>query len=153
MAIRVIITVTFSAMISLNGCALKIGRVDPSALPHVQQFKKEATDRGVFVDVTPIDVEIVPSFSDVSVSRDTVGICYTNGSADFGRISLLASFWEKASNSERENLMFHELGHCALGLDHLPCLKGSNQIMCPTMLPSAYYAVQRTSLIDELFNE
>lgn len=153
MGIRIVAVAALSTMIGLNGCALKIGHVDPSALPYVERFKKEATARGVFADVGFIDVEVVESFDGFGVSRDTVGVCFSNGNPDSGKISLLASFWASAPDSAKENLMFHELGHCALSLGHLDCPRGANQIMCPTMLPNLYYQTQRTALIDELFHE
>jgi len=47
-----------------------------------------------------------------ALERPNVGWCGPSG------VTLDRSFWEKSSDLGREALVFHELGHCVLGLGH-----------------------------------
>lgn len=72
-----------------------------------------------FTDVYKVDVKYVAGwFADTnSHSENAVGICYsyTDGSR---RIEIDPDYWANSSDDGKEQLMFHELGHCALNLDH-----------------------------------
>ena len=105
--------------------------------PYVDAFVAEGAVRGVSVDMYGIDIKLVDT-----LPENTLGICnhYT------GHISLLKSFWELFPN-EREELIFHELGHCVLGLGH-----SESGIMRPIHLYSSEYQPHRTEYLDILFD-
>ena len=46
---------------------------------------------------------------------NAVGWCFINA---LRRITINPEFWQQAPEFQREALMFHELGHCALNLPH-----------------------------------
>lgn len=83
----------------LVGCG-KAPIVPPEVLPFVQEFEAQT---GVSVDVEWSFEPLPPPF---------VGTC------GGGKIKLDPTSWEKASPEQREVLVWHELGHCALGLGH-----------------------------------
>ena len=65
-------------------------------------------------------------------------------------------YWDSASDLDREFLIFHELGHCALGRGHLDDSDGQGH--CISIMTSGtglcnidYTVATRTELIDELF--
>lgn len=60
-------------------------------------------------------ISIVPKFSDSTLSKDAVGVCYYSYPR---KIELLSSFWKSSSNLTRRSLIFHELGHCELERGH-----------------------------------
>ena len=52
---------------------------------------------------------------------DDVGVCETKtlgGKVLWKRVSILRSAWDSYSADLRKELVFHELGHCVLGLEH-----------------------------------
>lgn len=55
-------------------------------------------------------------------------------------------FWDQATDLTREQLMFHELGHCVLGRQHT-----TYGIMHTPLLKDEYYKANRDKLIEELF--
>ena len=55
--------------------------------------------------------------------------------------------WLGASNSRREQLVFHELGHCDLGILHTKA-----GIMRANQLQDSFYVSNRDILVHELFN-
>lgn len=77
------------------------------------------------------------------VSPSTVGYCTPPY-----EVRMLATFWESASASERLALMYHELGHCALGLEHY---EGKPDIMNSYILDSATAEKKWDSLVHNMF--
>lgn len=63
-------------------------------------------------------------------------------------VSLRRPYWDIATPTERLVLMYHELGHCALGLDHDD---SEPDIMNAAILDSKYAKNHWNELVDELF--
>lgn len=77
-----------------------------------------------------------------------IGVCeYWAGSRNLRTIKLDPSWWFNASYSMREQLVYHEMGHCDLGLDH-----NSDGIMRDINLGESHYVYHRESLVRELFD-
>lgn len=78
----------------------------------------------------------------------TVGACITR--VNNKRINIDRYFWNNiASESERELLVLHELGHCDLDLEHT---EGLN-IMSSELLNSGTYILNKEALLKLLFKE
>jgi len=67
-------------------------------------------------------------------------------------------FWETASFAEKEYVVFHELGHCALNRRHLDTKNADGT--CLSMMQSGngsckmnYNAQNRSKYLDELFSQ
>lgn len=56
--------------------------------------------------------------------------------------------WDRFDKYQQEEIIFHELGHCVLGKQHVL----TQSIMNRQPLPSEFYRDNRTKLIEELFH-
>lgn len=103
------------------------------------------------VDIAETVSEVTIALGDVSDLGDKViGACFM----DTGNIILSAKFWAEASQIQREMLVFHELGHCALKRQHRDDMADSIRpisIMNPTILAERDYKANRSKYLDELF--
>ena len=73
-------------------------------------------------------------------------------------ILLDSQFWRRASEMEKEFLVFHELGHCYLGRSHLDEVAQNGN--CQSMMNSGmgncrinYNSQTRNEYLDELFSQ
>lgn len=89
-----------------------------------------------------------------SLNDDTVGICYYNITGNY--IEIDRGFWDKSNDLTREVLIFHELGHCFMYLDHddnyidMGDQISPRSIMFPYVLSSKTYAKYKNYYINEL---
>lgn len=113
---------------------------------YVELFIQAATASGVHVDVTDTSVSFVSAFNIPASdsTKNVVGLCQGN-TRD---IQILKSFWDKANNLRRKQLMFHELGHCVLGRPHV---QDYLSIMLPSLMSDGKFMVHEISLTHELF--
>lgn len=92
------------------------------------------------------------SFVD-SMDEDVVGMCYffvtSSGKEFYREIKLLRSFWMTATAQSKRVLVYHELGHCALSLEHAP--ERSPKIMAPVVLSDKVSAPSWYSLVTDMF--
>lgn len=79
-----------------------------------------------------------------------VGLCANYGTHQ--NITIDQEFWDRASDLQKEVLVYHELGHCALGRDHTEDLIGSRpkSIMYPKVLKEKYYKEFQEDYLEEL---
>ncbi len=93
------------------------------------------------------------SFADLQPAS-RVGECTTVTRDHYGKKTTLKYIrididaWDRNPTMWQENLIFHELGHCDLGLGH----GGWDTIMGQNILSTSYYEAGREKLIEELFN-
>lgn len=125
--------------------------VDIEFQQYVHLFEIE---QGVNVD---IDIQFQ------KIELPTVGKCYyafyTEGPQKGQRVNLNIEidpvFWEEANDTEREVLIFHELGHCVLNRDHVEDIiepyELPKSIMYPVIFDSAY-SDHRNYYVNELKN-
>lgn len=121
-------------LIFLMGCAPP-PRQDANLLAYLYSFEDYARSYG-FEAYTQFDAVFVDK-----MKGSLVGTCGSSG------ITISLQYWKIASPAMREQLMFHELGHCSLGLGHVATLS----IMNPYLLPETFYVDNRKRLFDELF--
>jgi hypothetical protein len=124
--------------------------------PYVWRFQGEAAARGV---PAPDDDITVVGLTDAGMKpyRDelgprVIGVCEIPAKI----VDISLSYWNQASETEREMLIFHELGHCILGRPHniqrnvftgIPM-----SIMFPDMIiPLQVYQKYRSLFLNELF--
>jgi hypothetical protein len=75
--------------------------------------------------------------------KGVVGYCI-----DSWEVRVLTSYWQTASATDRLLLMYHELGHCALGLDHLD---GEIDIMNSYLLDDVTAEKEWDDLVNKMF--
>ncbi len=127
--------------------------------PDVQQYVNEFVKYGKLYQGD--DFELEPINIDIGVARDlwdpfldrgTVGWC--KPSLKPLEIMIDEDYWDTSTPLEREQLMFHELGHCILGADHDDSVDENNE---PTSLMNSYvvhdkiYSKHREEYIRKLF--
>lgn len=115
----------FICLLSLTAC----GR--PKNTP--AEFKEYYDRFKKVFKVDPSNVEIVFKDSLDNIGGSVVGACYGN---DY--IEIDKEFWDESSDEGREKLVFHELGHCALGFDHNDAIRpdGCHESMMHSYLDS-----------------
>lgn len=92
--------------------------------------------------------EVTAVFAD-SLPNNAIGTCQTK----IKKITISREYWEAVSEAHREQLMYHELGHCVLGRGHLNDYVGDKpvSIMNAFHFPSVVYAENYGDLMNELF--
>ena len=144
-----------------------------SIRPHVERFLLEAEKRGVFLDISKLSVEFD---TDINIStgdnqQTVVGSCNRSTNLQLVRIDTLNSLWLLSGNLGREEIIFHELGHCLLGRQHRDdkLLSGDyasimrtvgllqygdlNQYTSLFLNPTGLKAHRRDYYLDELFDQ
>ena len=114
--------------------------VPPEVRPYLDSYE-QAAGRQVY----DIPVSFRPLASRDNPSR--VGLCVTYG-AGYAEIFLDPKYWEGARDSCREQLLFHELGHCDLLRGHT---EDEQSIMYKNMMDCGEYAQGRNKILEELF--
>lgn len=141
------------AMSSSMGCeGEQIVRVHQALKPYFVRFEEEAALRGVDIDLEALQVEgLIQDIEQEGVSGQSV----RNSQAP-DQVIIDAAYWARANAVEREFVVFHELGHCALGRGHLNTQLPDGS--CASMMHSgttacrnAYGPLRRTVYLDELF--
>lgn len=118
--------------------------VDAEFAPYVSDFESHYGN--------PIDIPM--GFK--KLDRPTVGVCY-RWSSGYREIAVDPDWWEKAEPASRQELLFHELGHCVLNRQHSREVDKNKlplSIMWPTVF-SGYlldnYEINFDRYIEELF--
>lgn len=150
-------TLTFSVI--LYGCTTiniitqrleRLSYVDSALTDYVGRFVHEGLSRGIVID--PKRLTMVFGSTGTKDSPTTIGTCEPVNS--YPVITIDKTYWSVADENEKEELAFHELGHCLLNRDH--CEEKENgvsvSLMEPDMLGSKQYGEHREDLVDELFN-
>ena len=136
---ELILAALFSAAILIPSYhTLFSEEVDPEFSVYVERFEAYHKE----------DVNINIKFSDIKDGY--VGMCYPYSNL----IEIDREFWDAQPDSTKEAAIFHELGHCVLGRDHVPDLDDTG---CPVSL--MYYELRpvcyqlfREKYIKELFD-
>lgn len=89
------------------------------------------------------------------VDGEPTAIGYCDDRRPVHVIALNKDFWDQASPLVREELLFHELGHCVLNREHAKTSARAPQpsIMVPNILPEEDYKAFRNEYILELFTK
>jgi len=143
--------------VSWNSCAKDDGPeylVDAPMQEYFDRFEAEAALRGVVIDYEALkitgDIRII-------ATPNVIGQCI-HTEAEPNTVVVDKFYWDDADDLEKEFLIFHELGHCALGRGHLDDSDGQGH--CISIMTSGtgacdivYTTMTREELLDELFTE
>jgi|GEM_PF-2052279 len=138
-----------------NGTAPAGNFIDAAFLPYVNSFYNEMQRRGTNLRDKPLQIVFVNEFS--MVQGDYCAYAYYNAG---GLIEVLktANCWSSRTDIEKENLIFHELGHSLLRRNHevmsLPN-ESYSSLMCTNVCSNyrvynEYQPNQRDYYLDEL---
>jgi hypothetical protein len=148
------VIVTFSCTKENLSFERQFPNVEKELWTFYSSFESEAEKRGLSIDLQ--DLQISGEIDEIQESG-VAGRCQY-GSAISNHITIDATFWRKASNSFKEFIVFHELGHCALFRGHDE--SQNEQGLCLSIMRSgsggcfdAYSETNRAVYLDELFYE
>lgn len=121
----------------------------------VAKFQSYAKSKKVNIDLSNITVQ----FDNSLLGTSRIGVCYEVSK----RIGINKIYWDswtkQKKTSAMEEVIFHELGHCALFRPHSTEFSNTNtstkvpsSIMYPTFLNTDIYSLNQTYYINELFN-
>lgn len=100
-------------IIMLAGCTDEV-ETDAELIPFFDLFASEAAKRGVTVDYEASRIEgLIQEIGDDVV----LGQCFRNENRP-RKVIVDETYWNGASQLNKEFLIFHELGHCFLDRDH-----------------------------------
>jgi hypothetical protein len=110
--------------------------VDQELMPYVRRFVQEARSYGC--EISPV-VQVVGFGPDVMIQtlgKDAIAFCALH---DDGNRSIWVShyYWGKLSFFQRRMLLYHELGHCMLSMDHVDLMLDDE---CPLSVMHPYIA-------------
>lgn len=126
--------------------------VDAPLQPYFDSFEAEAAQRGVTIDLEALrvsgDVRLIGTIN-------VIGQC-VHTEKEPNTIIVDVVYWNSAEHLEKEFLIFHELGHCALNRDHIDDSDANGD--CISIMTSGtglchinYTEATRSALLDELF--
>ncbi|MEM1122962.1 MAG: hypothetical protein AAGJ18_21135 [Bacteroidota bacterium] len=153
-------TIAFALLITLVACGkdntIQLEKqypgVEPAMWAYFEKFERAAAERGVEVDLVAAgmtgSIELIHA-------HGTVGLC--NHRLDQpNHVIIDKRFWDKASNSAKEMIIFHELGHCYLKRGHTDEKNADGT--CASIMRSGrggcvdfYNHSNRESYLDELY--
>jgi len=147
-------------------------RVIPDQMqPFVDRFIGEAEKRGMVLDVSKLSFEFDRDIAGGTAQNPAIGSCTRSRDLDLITLDTLNLLWLLTSNLGREEIIFHELGHCILDREHndnkfitgdfasIMLTRGVLQYgdfsrYAPSLTnPSDFNAHKRDYYIDELFDE
>lgn len=160
------VTLICMAILVIAGCGTFQTRQEPAPgideelVEYVERFEMYAKQfYGEEWELPPMNVDIgstagVPSNIPNCKTCRSVGWCITSRNGKPHRIMISKIDWLFYSDVQREQLMFHELGHCVLDRDHRDTetpYKIPLSLMNKLMIDPGTYRENRDYYIDELF--
>lgn len=124
--------------------------VDPQLQPYVDIFIQEAATRGKHYTIDNL----------LMFFTDDYNVTQILGSCEYSITPIVRinrQFFANASAANKEQVAFHELGHCILNREHdtrtiiYAGVTIPKSIMSPSLFNEYYYITYRTYYLDELF--
>lgn len=141
-----------------SSCANKVDgvRMDEELVPYFEIFEEEAALRGIVFDN---EVEQIEGYLQNIADNGVIGACRRNDGDRVNRsVFFDKPYWETATQLEKEYVVFHELGHCFLKLDHDDSENEKGE--CISIMASGvggcrdnFNELTRDDLLDELFSK
>ncbi len=126
--------------------------VDEPLQPYFDRFEAEGASRGIVIDL--FELQVSGDIRLITASQ-VIGQC-VHSEREPNTVIVDKIYWDQADDLEREFLIFHELGHCALNRDHIDQADAHGN--CVSIMTSGtglcqinYTTATRAALLDELF--
>ncbi len=153
---RILTTLSFAFLVL--GCnQIDTLETDPELVPYFQIFADEAAVRGIEVDFVEANIEGL--LQDIG-RNEVLGQCFRNEQRP-RKVIIDRGYWERddVTEEDRQFLIFHELGHCFLDLEHDDRIDSETNtcvsIMHSTLdvCPFMFNDDTRVRYLDELFTK
>ena len=103
-AIKTLLMVSLFSIASCGNVVVsKMVESDEALVPYVQRFQQEY---GATVNISVTFGEMAANFA---------GLCYYS---PYRHVTINKSIWQRLDESQKEQLVYHELGHCVLNHGH-----------------------------------
>ncbi len=129
--------------------------MDDRVKPYVERFedygKYTYADGSYKIPEMKIAVRPLDNFNILLIGSGALGYCSWLSKT----IVIKEKFWKNASDVEKEMVVFHELGHCALDRLHKSVTDpwgDQISVMFPRIFNPTLYKDNREYYVDELFN-
>jgi len=137
--------VILSLCILLTGCGEFIpvtqARIDPVLLPYIELYQLNKYAYKKTYEIKKIDA-VFFSYSGLD------GLCKISNTG-YRIIEINPEYWFNATENEREVLIYHEMGHCDLNLNH----SETYSIMYPYGITGSTFGANKSYYLNLLFNE
>lgn len=145
-ALVLCVTALFSALAASCGRdrTLELGEF----APYVDRFEQSALVHGLRVEVS----DLVIRYGAMETAQER-GACEISANRP-PTIIIRQDTWQKMGEAEREELLFHELGHCVLSRKHRKDIGNEGMpksIMNPYLIRGELYQENRDYYLRELF--
>ena len=140
-------------MLNISSCTQENNNeIEAELQVHFNNFVEEASVYGMEISLEDVDIS---GYIENIETRGTLGQCksYSNGSK---QVVIDEPYWDRVDETEREYLVFHELGHCLLSRDHDDTQDENGN--CASIMQSGeggcksvYNLENRERLLEELF--
>jgi len=131
--------------------AIEALNIDDELAPYFERFVAEGTIRGQEIDLA---AKLIEGFIIDIEAEDVVGQC-SHSASTTKKVNIDRTYWNSATDLEKEFVVFHELGHCYLERSHSDAQENRT---CTSMMHSGtsgcrlrYNAASRATYLDELF--
>lgn len=136
----------------INSRLTKLIYVDSAIKPYVQRFIEDARKRKVSI---PEMSRTTVVFGTTRTKDEPITVGFCDDVQGWPFITVSEADWAYSDDYEKEQLVFHELGHCVLGRDHCDVTRNDQpvSIMEVDLGRSAQaYKTRREEFVNELFN-
>lgn len=131
-------------LLAISGCAQPIvPAFNPELVGYIEDFAQDCRSYGA--DLTDFRKLHYVNFADnIAGQKEMVGVCWT---MSYPGMKVATAIEVKDLNDDmlQKALMYHELGHCILNLDHR-----QGTIMSEEMMPRFVYETSWDKLVEDL---
>ena len=146
-------------VVFLTACApsqpapIKVVSIESTYQPYVDAFQERAREIGTNVSIANLIIQSVPQLSTNIIAQCEHSTI--NGVDQPPTISVSQLYWKNFDVTYREQVIFHEMGHCVLNRVHRPELNSGIpiSIMNPYSFGGNPYVSNYKQYINELFNQ
>ena len=135
------------ALVSLSACAPKFNgqglQINSQFQPYMDRFVQESNTVGRPVTISDLTIDFYDNMNIPGANGGIViGLCSMDGLSN-PKITINTTWWKLMHNypADREQLIFHEMGHCVLGLKHddTKVNAADNNALVPVTIMNSYH--------------
>lgn len=86
--------------------------------PYLERFIQEAEKRGIFPDTSKLTIEFTDDIRLGDIDQPVIGLCTRTSNLHKVQLDTTNALWLLSGYLGREEIVFHELGHCLLRRAH-----------------------------------
>lgn len=107
----------YSLSLLAGACAKQKLNIDPAFEPQFEAFQSDMRDIGIEATIDDLSIQFGEPENIPICGIGAVACCQTDGDTT-PQITVKKQYWDNYNSTERELLIFHEMGHCVVGREH-----------------------------------